>query len=292
MLIWDDIRYFLALARAGSLSGASRMLGVEHSTVARRMGQLEEALDAKLFDRFARGWTLTSEGMELLQKAQGVEREVTAFRRTASGMDALTGTVRITAPPLMLSHLIMPHVGAVTEAHPGLTLELVGERREADLARAEADIAVRLGEPSEPNLVIRHLGAISYGLYGLPHQIERSKLDRIYIGFDDSMPDLPQKSWLEAHAEGCRISIRTNDMSTMLEAALAGLGVALLPEFLARPHDRLVALEVDVPTPFRPLYLVMHPDIRRARRVQIVADQLSKVLIPTSRKRQPRVQTH
>lgn len=287
MLIWDDIRYFLALARAGSLSGASRMLGVEHSTVARRMGQLEEALDAKLFDRFARGWTLTSEGMELLQKAQGVEREVTAFRRTASGMDALTGTVRITAPPLMLSHLIMPHVGAVTEAHPGLTLELVGERREADLARAEADIAVRLGEPSEPNLVIRHLGAISYGLYGLPHQIERSKLDRIYIGFDDSMPDLPQKSWLEAHAEGCRISIRTNDMSTMLEAALAGLGVALLPEFLARPHDRLVALEVDVPTPFRPLYLVMHPDIRRARRVQIVADQLSKVLIPTSRKRQP-----
>jgi DNA-binding transcriptional LysR family regulator len=247
MLIWDDIRYFLAVARAGTLSGAARRLGVEHSTVARRIGQLEEAINAKLFHRLARGWALTAEGAELLHKARSVEEEITTFHRTASGMDTLAGTVRISAPPLVLSHLIMPNLGDLAQSHPDLTLELVGERRDADLSRAEADLAVRLREPTEPDLIIRPLGAVTYGLFGLAREIERARLDRVFIGFDDSIPDLPQKSWLEAHAEGCRISVKANDMSVMLQAALAGVGIALLPEFLSRSHPKLKMLKLDVP---------------------------------------------
>lgn len=282
-LIWDDVRYFLAVARAGTLSGAARSLGVEHSTVARRIGQLEEAINAKLFHRLARGWSLTGEGSELFHKAENVEEEITSFRRTASGMDALTGTVRISAPPLVLRHLLTPHLRDLTRAHPGLTLELVGEWRDADLLRAEADLAVRLREPSEPDLVIRRLGAVTYGLYGLAREIERARLDRVFIGFDDGMPDLPQKSWLESHAEGCRIGLRANDMSIMLQAALAGLGIALLPEFLARPHPDLKLLDLDAPIPSRNLYLVTHPDIRRAHRVRLVGDEISNILVAALR---------
>lgn len=283
MLIWDVIRYFLAVARAGTLSGAARELGVEHTTVARRIGQLEEAIDAKLFHRLARGWTLTAEGAELLHKAQSVEQEITTFRRTASGMDTLTGTVRISAPPLVLAHLITPNVGDLAKSHPGLTLELVGERRDADLLRAETDLAVRLREPTEPDLIVRQLGAITYGLYGLAREIERARPDRVFIGFDGSMPDLPQKSWLEAYAQGCRISVTANDMSTMLQAARAGLGIALLPDFLARSHPGLKLLELDDTMPSRFLYLVTHPDIRRARRVQIVGAEITRILIAALR---------
>lgn len=279
MLIWDDIRFFITVARTGTLSGAARELDVEHSTVGRRIGQLEEAINARLFHRLARGWTLTDEGAELLHKAHGVEEGITSFLRAASSIDALAGTVRISAPPLLLSHLITPNLGDLASSYPALTLELVGERRNADLLRAEADLAIRLREPTEQDLVIRRLGAVTYGLYGLEDEIQRTRPDRVFIGFDESMPDLPQKSWLESHAEGCRISIKANDMSIMLQAALAGLGIALLPEFLARPYPNLRRLELDVPIPSRSLYLVSHPDMRRAQRVQLVREKISNMLI-------------
>lgn len=278
MLIWDDIRYFLALSRTGSLSAASRLLGVEHATVARRVGQMEAALELRLFDRLPRGWTLTAEGHDLLRRAETVEQEVLALRRAASGIDLLSGTVRISAPPMLLSHLILPGLQPFMAAHPGLTLDLVGERREVDLARAEADIAIRLGQPAAPDLVARPLGEVAYGLYGLAREIARPRPERVYIGFDDSMPDLPQKVWLEAHAVGCRFSVRSNDMPTLLQAALEGLGIALLPDFLARRHRPLQAMTPEQPPPARPAFLVMHPDVRRSRRVRLVADHVAQLL--------------
>jgi len=274
-LSWDDIRYFLEVARAGTLSGAARALGVEHSTVARRIGQLEDALPAKLFHRLARGWTLTAEGAELLHKAQGVEAEVTGFRRTASGLDTLAGAVRISAPPLVLSHLIAPNLADFARTHPDLTLELVGEQRDADLWRAEVDLALRFREPMDPDLVVRPLAEVSYGLYGLAQEIERAPADRVFIGFNDGPPDLPHKTWLETNAAGCRIIVKANDMSIMLQAALAGLGIAILPAFLARAHPTLKLLAPDVPIPSRRLHLVTHPDIRRAHRVRLVGEALS-----------------
>ncbi|QRM33324.1 LysR family transcriptional regulator (plasmid) [Microvirga sp. VF16] len=277
-MLWDDIRYFLALARSGSLSGASRALGVEHSTVARRVSQLESELEVRLFDRLARGWTLTTEGGDLLSRAEAVEQEVLALRRAATGVDMLSGTVRISAPPLLLSHLILPGLCLFSAAHPGIGLELVGERREADLVRGEADIAIRLGRPSEASLVVRSLGEISYGLYGLAAEVERPRAEQVYIGFDDSMPDLPQKLWLDEYVGGRRFSIKSNDMATMLQAALGGLGIALLPEFLASPHESLRPLEAETRPPVRPVFLVMHPDIRRSRRVRLIADHLTQAL--------------
>ncbi|WP_244424893.1 LysR family transcriptional regulator [Methylobacterium nodulans] len=260
------------------MSAASRALGVEHSTVARRVGQLETELQVRLFDRLARGWSLTSEGEALLRRAEAVEQEVLALRQAASGVDLLAGKVRISAPPLLLSHLILPGLRAFSSAHPGVTLELAGERRDADLARAEVDIAIRLGRPTEPDLVARPLGEISYGLYGLAEEIGRPGEEQVLVGFDDSMPDLPQKLWLDGHVAGRRFSVRSNDMATLLQAALSGFGIALLPDFLARAHDRLKALPLDSQAPVRPVFLVMHADIRRSQRVRLVADRVAQEL--------------
>lgn len=271
---WDDIRYFLALARSGSLSGASRDLRVEHSTVSRRVGQLEQRLSLRLFDRLARGWCLTREGEGLLERAEAIEREVLSFRRLAAGADELTGTVTISAPPMLLSHLLLPCLRDLAADHPGLTLGLVGERREADLGRAEADIAVRLGRPSEPDLVMQPLGEITYGLYGRQEAVNQPAADRVYIGFDDTMPSLPQKLWLDDHVAGRHFGLRSNDMGTMLQAALGGFGIALLPDFLVRGHSQLIKLQEGDGAPVRPLFLVMHPDVRRSRRVRLVADKL------------------
>ncbi len=282
-LSWDDIRYFLALARTGSLSAASRQLGVEHSTVSRRAGQLERALSVRLFDRLARGWTLTVEGQTLLEQAQAVEQEILGLRRAASGIDTLSGTVRLSAPPMILSHWILPGLRRVQKDHPGLKLDLVGERREADMVRAEADIAVRLGQPTGPDLVAQPLGQVAYGLFGLPEEIARPIEDRCYIGFDDSIPGLPQKLWLDAEASSGRFSLVSNDMATMLQAALAGFGIALLPEFLASLHPQLTRCLPRTQPPVRPLFLVMHPDTRRSQRVRLVADHV----IATLKKSQP-----
>lgn len=277
-LVWDDIRYFLALARTGSLSAASRQIGVEHSTVSRRAGQLETALSVRLFDRLARGWILTAEGQALLRQAEAVEQEILGLRRAASGIGALTGTVRLSAPPMILSHWLLPGLGSLGRDHPGLKLDLVGERREADLIRAEADIAVRLGQPTAPDLVAQSLGEVTYGLFGLPEEIARPAAERCYIGFDDSIPGLPQKLWLDTEAVGSRLTMVSNDMATMLQAALGGFGVALLPEFLARLYPQLGRCASSTQPPVRPLFLVMHPDMRRSRRVRLVADRVIAIL--------------
>lgn len=277
-LSWDDLRVFLALVRAGSLMAAAARLSVEHSTVSRRISGLEAALGLRLFDRLPRGWRPTPEGRRLVARAEAVEREILAFGRTASSLDELRGEVRISAPPVLLAMLVAPGLARIGGAHPGIVPVTIGARRASDLDRAEADIALRLGPVSGPDLIVRKLGAVSYGLYGRPDQVGLPRPDRVYAGFDDSMPDLPQAAWLEAWVggEGARIGLRSNDMATLIEAACTGAGIALLPRFAAAARPELQELPCGIPFEPRPLHLVMHLDIRRAPRVRLVADLLGE----------------
>ena len=272
-LQWDDIRFFLALARAGSLSRAARALRVEHSTVARRVTSLETALALRLFDRLASGWSLTAEGEELLAKAGAVEAQILGLARIAREQDPMAGRVRISAPPVLLAELLMPTVAALSAVHPGLTIDLEGSRREADMMRAEADIALRIGLPETGDLIARRIAEIGYGLYGAPG-LPDGPAPRRWIGFDDSLPGLAQKRWLEAEMEGAEPAIRSNDMATMAQAARAGLGLALLPHFLGATDAALCAYPARQPAFSRPLYLILHTDMRRAPRVRAVADAL------------------
>jgi DNA-binding transcriptional LysR family regulator len=277
-LQWDDVRHFLELARLGSLSAAARKLGVEHSTVARRVEALEQALAVRLFDRLPRGWALTPEGETLAHQARRLEDEALAFARVALGVSSLQGTVRLSAPPAVAAHFLVPRLAARRQDWPGIDLEVMGETREVNLARGEADLALRLTRPSAPGLVARALGTLGYGMYAAPHYAERAPAQWEFLGYDDSLRLVPHQQWLEGVAAGRRFVLRSNDMTALWQAARAGLGIAALPHFIGRGDPGLVALPAPtLPLP-REIWLVMHPDVRRSPRVRLVADMVAALV--------------
>lgn len=269
---WDDVRTFLALARLGSLSAVARELAVEHTTVARRIEALEATLDLKLFDRFARGWVLTAEGRTLAADGGAMESAAQGFVRAAAAAAGLHGVVRLSAPPVLASHFLAPRLAARQALWPGVELELIGESREANLARGDADLAVRLQRPTTPGLVVRSLGQLGYGLYAAPAVATLPPGQWRFLGYNDSLRDVPQQRWLETLRSDRPYALRSNDLATLLHAARAGLGVAAIPHFLAHDDPALVRLPGGEGRERRGIWLVMHPDLRKSPRVRRVAD--------------------
>lgn len=274
-LQWDDVRHFLELARLSSLSAAARKLGVEHSTVARRVEALEQALAVRLFDRLPRGWVLTAEGETLAHQARKLEDEALAFARVALGVSSLQGTVRLSAPPAMAAHFLVPRLAARRQDWPGIDLEVMAETREVNLARGEADLALRLSRPSVPGLVVRALGTLGIGLYAAPHYAQRAPEQWEFLGYDESLRQVPHQQWLEGVTAGRRFILRSNDLTALWQAARAGLGVAALPHFICGADAGLVALAAPTQPAPREIWLVMHPDVRRSPRVRAVADMMA-----------------
>jgi len=277
-LQWDDVRFFVELARQGSLSGAARVLGVEHSTVARRVQGLESSLGLRLFDRLPRNWPLTTEGETLLAHAQRLEAEALAFSRAALGASAVGGTVRLSVPPVFGSHFLMPRLAAQNRRWAGISLDLTGEARDADLHRGEVDLAVRLARPRQPGLAARRLGELGYGLYASMAWHGRAEADRVFLGYGASLRDVPQQRLLERLAAGRPFTLTANDLATLHQACRAGLGLAMLPHFLARTDPALILIDDAQPGPRRQVWLVVHPDVRRSPRVQLIADVLADVV--------------
>lgn len=275
-LQWDDVRHFLALAREGSLSAAARRLGVEHTTVARRADALEQALGVRLFDRLPRGWRLTAEGGALAEQAGRMEQEAAGLARIAAGAGSLRGTVRVSAPPTLASHVIAPNLAALRRRWPGIDLVLLGEKRNTNLMAHEADLAVRLSRPTSAALATRPLGDLGYGLYATPEVLARPEAEWEFIGYDDTLRHMPQQRWLAAYAGARRMVLRCSDLAAIHRAALTGLGVAALPHFLvsAETGTPLRRLPVSDPALQRSIWLVIHPDVRRSPRVRAVADGL------------------
>ncbi len=276
---WDDIRIFVTLVRAESLNLAARELRVEHSTVARRIGSLEKALGLRLFDKLPRGWQLTAEGEQLYARAEQMEEKAHEFRREADAGAVLSGTVRLSAPPALSSYFLIPKFARHHEKWSALTLEMVGETRLASLTRREADLAVRVGRPQDPGLSTRRLGAMSYGVYAHRSYLARDRPHEWqFIGYDDSLQHAPEQQWLEKFSLLRAFSLRSNSLSSLYQATRNGLGVSVLPHFLAGTDAELVELS-DIPGPEpRELWLVIHPDARRSPRVRLIADLLAEVI--------------
>lgn len=272
-LQWDDVRHFVAVARAGSLSSAARALAVEHATVARRIGQLEAALGLRLFDRLPRGWRLTPDGEQLMPRALAVETAALALQRQASAQEDASGGVRLSATPLLLNHCVVDGLDALRRRQPGVVLTLVGELRLADLLRGEADLALRLGEPNVPDLISRPVARLHYALYGRAGALPAPGQSQ-YIGLTEDAAYAPLRMWLDGHIGGRPVVARTNDLECAASLARQGWGLALLPRFLGDADPALAAWPAEpLPAP-RTLYLTMHPDVRRAARVRAVADHL------------------
>lgn len=279
---WDDIRVFVALVRAGSLSLAGRQLKVEHSTVVRRIDGLEKALGLRLFDRLPRGWQLTAEGEQLFARAEQMDDCAHAFFREASEGAGLSGTVRMSALPAFSAAFLTPRLAALQDRWCPITLELVGETRMASLTRREADLALRVGRVQDPSLVARRLGAISHGLFAHKDYLARHPQQNWrFIGLDDSLRDAPEQQWLDRYIAGRPYSFRSNSSLALYEAAAGGMGVAVLPHFLAARNPDLVPVPAAAP-PQQDLWLVIHPEVRRSARVKLIADVVTEVVLASA----------
>jgi DNA-binding transcriptional LysR family regulator len=274
-LDWGNLRFFLELARTGSLSRAAQRLAVDRNTVARRIGALELELGVELFERGPQGWTWTPAGRELSELASRVEQDVLALARRADAADraALTGTVRLTTATHISAHLLVPALPALRSAHPGLVLEIAADQRTFDLTRREADLALRMGRPHDAGLVTRKLTDIAYGFFAsqevLGDRREVSFAEDPFVAFDESLASVPQERWINELAPERRVVFRCNSTASLAAAARAGVGVAMLPLFVARSMPELIQLEGPEPVPHE-LWLLVHGDLRRAPRVEAV----------------------
>jgi len=280
---WDDVRVALATHRRGSHGGAARLLGVDRTTVGRRIAALEASLGTQLFDRTPTGLTPTEAGLALLARAERAEAEILAAEREIGGADArVSGTVRVTAGDGIVHYVVVPALAELRRAHPGITIELRADTRSLDLSRREADVAIRLARPTEPALVARRFGATRFGLYASHAYLERRGTPRTaadlaghdLVGFDASLDHLPQVRWLRTTIPAPRWAVRATTTTAQALACADGAGIALLGTFVAPCDQRLVAVLPSLKPPARDAWLVVHEDMKKSARVVAVLEWL------------------
>lgn len=282
---WDNLRYFLAVARTGSLTDASRILGASQSTVSRRIDAFERDLADALFVRCRDGYGLTPLGQWLLPEAEAVEARVESLSRNAgAGFENAKGTVRIATPELIAHELIVPALAAFHTAHPDIEIELTADVRPIRLARQEADIVVRGVRPSQGNYTMRKVGEIAVGLFVSEGYVQRcgrprtaDDLDRhTLIGWDREHSFLAMAGWLESATEGRIQSLRTNTFTSQMVACREGYGLAALPIVIGRRYGLIKVLDC-VPDLVLDLWLLLRADARKIKRVQVVSDFLQSM---------------
>lgn len=279
MFDWNDARYFLAIARARSLSGAGRALKVEQSTVGRRLQALERSLGARLFDRTPAGYLLTSAGDSLLAHAERIEDEALSAERAVLGREArVAGEVRMTTPQAFGSLLIAPLLARLHARQPEVVVELLADNANLSLTRREADLAMRLGRPSQPLLVIRRLGDVANGIYASRAYLRRrgrpgggDLTGHDVVDYDDSYLQKQAISWFHQRTRGGRRTVRINNSHGLAAAIAAGMGIGPLPCWLG---DSTPGLERVMPEQgyVQDLWLVLHRDLRYVARIRAVAD--------------------
>ena len=280
MVDWEDVRHFLAVAQSGTLSGAARKLKVDHATVSRRLAALEAALDLRLVDRLPRSCRLTTIGRQVFERAVEMELGAHGISRLAKAAHApLAGRVTLSAPPVLVAHLLAEHLARFRADYPDIRLSLPARGQRVSLSRREADVAVRLVRPDERGSVTRKIGKMPFGLYAHRSYVHLTAPERWqFIAFDQSFADMPQQQWLLGIAGDRPVACELNHISEHLIAVRAGVGVAGLPCFLGdRDHD-LVRIYEGVPSFSRDIWLVVHRDLRKTPAVRAVMDFVAAVV--------------
>jgi DNA-binding transcriptional LysR family regulator len=284
---WDEVRYFLAVARSRSLIAAARGLKVSAATVARRIDALERRLGARLFERRQTGYVLTDSGEGIRAEAEAAEESILALERKALGRDlSVSGTVRIAATDDIAAHVIAPHLSEFRAVHPDIELEIVAQMDVLNLTRREADIAVRSAKPESGDLIVRRIGSWGYGLYASRSYAEardlKSGLTDLsqleVITWTEEWARLRGGPWLKEHAPKAKIILTSDSRRVHQNACKAGIGVAVLPCSIADLEDELVCLLSPEKVLSLDLWLVVHSDLARTARIRAVADFLAKAV--------------
>lgn len=275
---WDDLQVLAVLDREGSLAGAARALGVNHATVSRRISTLEQSLGQTLVRRLARSTPLTETGKQVAAIARDMElgaQRIERFAHAAQG--TLSGRVRLTAPPVLVSEVIIPALRPLRADHPDLQIVLSANAQIASLDSGQADLAVRMVQPQGRQNIVRRIGAVEFALYATPEIAKLPPQQWRFVAFDETLRHVPQQRWLEEFAADRPLDLLTGDFHSQFAAAKAGLGVALLPRVMAEGCRDLVRVTREQPEA-RPVWMVIHADLKHAPAVRAVADMLVEAM--------------
>lgn len=277
-----DLQTVLALARAGTLAAAGELLGVDASTVFRSLQRIERGLGQRVFERSRTGYLPTDLAQSLAEHAEQLEAALEGARSAVQGRPELVaGRVRITTTDTVLHGLVAPALKTLQLAHPQLEFELNAGNELASLTRRDADIAVRATKKPPPHLVGRRLGPIRVGLYAAKASAIKRYADveaggAAWIAPDDALPEHPSVLWRKRHLPKVVPAYRVNSILTVAELVALGLGVGILPLFLAEPRKDLRRLTDPLDESQTELWLLTHPESRHLRRVATVYGHLAQ----------------
>ena len=277
MFDWNDLRYFLAVARHGSTIAAAKALKTSQSTVQRRLSELERKMGQALVKRHANGYRLTEFGQQLLPHAERVEAAVETLDQQRATLErGEVGVIRLTCPePIMYRLKRSPFLDRFHERHPALRVEFVMSDKYLDLARGDADVALRSGDTDDEALVGRKVADSYWAVYGTPAylaahgtpaSVEDLKMHSM-IGLDESMSDHRAAKWLREAVAGAEIVARSNSILGLVSAAKSGIGLAPLPTALGDAEPELMKVLGPIDALTRSWRLLTHPDVRKTPRV-------------------------
>ncbi|HVE09318.1 MAG TPA: LysR family transcriptional regulator [Paraburkholderia sp.] len=274
---WEDIRFFIALARHGSLAAAARALNVNHTTVARRIASLEQALGAKLVERRPDGFVLTAEGAHAVASAHQMEAAAATLARPGTN-DSPKGLVRISATPGLALEFLSTRLPRLTAQHEGLDIELSASVRAVSLDLREADVALRFGRPLDGDVIARPLVTLAYGFYATPQWQQRAATGAtpVFVAFDEANSSIADAAWLMRCYPRARLAFRADNQLAQAAAARAGAGIAMLPHFIGRSIDGLVPCALEPLPPSRELWMITRPGDNKNLAVRAVTDFLTE----------------
>lgn len=278
MQSWDDFRYVKAIADHRSLGGAASLLGVNHSTVFRRLAQIEGQLGSRLFERSRGGYTLTPCGEEMVRLAERMDEDIIAFERRVTGHDLRpSGELRITTNDTLHIHLLPEIFAAFRRAYPEIVLDVLVSNQQLNLSKRDADIAVRATERPPEALIGRRIAGFSWAVHA-PAALAGTRFDASearrhdWIGFDDMLAGIKPAKWLQQHVGPERIVYKINTVLGLAEAVAAGIGLAVMPCLIAAKVPGLVRLAPPDPELETGLWLLTHADLRQTARVRAFMD--------------------
>jgi DNA-binding transcriptional LysR family regulator len=289
-LDWSDLRYALAIGQGGSLAAAARQLGVNHTTVLRRLDALESRLGARLFERQRQGYQPTEAGAQLLEQARRMADQADEIERRVLGRDReLTGELRVTTAFVVMEHLLPDPLARFAQAYPGIEVEVMENAFLVDLARRsadsstswsqrQADVALRLSSQVAEHLVGRPLGPAPCRIYalrggpGLPQAVTPLPTlvkEAPWVAFERDGRSRVYDRWMRQHLASARVRVRVDIFNAMAAMLRTGIGVGMLPTFMESRHPELVAVSEPIPELSVPVWMLTHPDLRDTGRVRV-----------------------
>ena len=273
---WDDLRYFLALARARTVSAAGRDLLVKHPTVSRRIKALEQGLGTRLFDHLPDGYAMTPAGENLYQNALIMEEQAHAVDRQVFGLDAqLQGNLVLTASHDVFSRLVIPQLGMFRKAYPGIELQLLSSTGLADLSARQADIALRLTPKPPDYLIGKKVMPLGIGIYASRQYLESNPQPNHLVLWND---EVEKPEWAQQNFPEADVVIRANDVTTLLACLNNNMGVTMLPCYIGETATELYRLDLPLAASTWGVWVLSHVDLRATARVRACREFLVDII--------------